>query len=128
MKTKQTKTVPSPVGNHPSLDHAIHVVARVWIQKTGRHPIVTGLAEEGHSDGSRHYGFHFVGSRGKVYADPRGYAVDFRDDLADAERDAVDAELELRLGRGEFDRVWEKKSDGSASHLHIEVDPKEVAS
>ena len=115
MKTKVTRTVLGPEGMHPSAIHAALVVDRVWRRVTGKHPIVTGLAEEGHSEGSLHYG---------IPGDTRCRAFDIRAaDLTPEERLEVDAELGRRLGANEFDLVWEALGTPNA-HLHVEVDPR----
>lgn len=108
MKVKQTNT--SVISMHPSIEHALNVVDRVWFAHTGTHAIVTGLQEEGHSAKSKHYG---------LVGDIRCRAIDIRDNLDADTRDLIDKELSLRLARGfEFDIVWE------SNHLHIEYDPK----
>ena len=115
MKVKNARTVLGPAGAHPSLVHALGVVDRVWRKVTGKHPIITGLAEEGHSEGSRHYG---------ILGDPRCMAFDVRCvDLTPEERVEIDAELHRRLGANEFDIVWEALGTANA-HLHLEADPK----
>ena len=115
MKVKNTRTALGVEGAHPSLAHAMGVVDRVWRKVTGRHPIVTGLAEEGHSETSRHYG---------IPGDSRCRALDVRAvDLTPEERVEIDAELHRRLGANEFDVVWEALGTVN-SHLHLEVDAK----
>ena len=115
MKVKNARTVLGVEGAHPSLAHAMGVVDRVWRKVTGKHPIVTGLAEEGHSETSRHYG---------VPGDTRCRAFDIRAvDLTPEDRLEIDAELHRRLGANEFDVVWEALGTVN-SHLHLEVDTK----
>jgi len=115
MKVKNARTVLGPFGAHPSLLHALGVTDRVWRKVTGKHMIVTGLAEEGHSEGSRHYG---------VPGDARCRAFDVRAaDLTPEARLEIDAELHRRLGANEFDVVWEALGTVNA-HLHLEVDAK----
>lgn len=123
MKTKVSRTV-AGFGVHPSIHHAALVIDRVWWMLFQRHPIVTGLGEEGHSEGSRHYGYRVQTAAGKLYSEVRCMAIDIRDDLSEVERERADAELRQRLGEGEYDLVWETKGDGTPSHLHVEVDPK----
>ena len=115
MKVKNARTVLGPEGAHPSLIHAFGVTDRVWRKVTGRHPLITGLAEEGHSEGSRHYG---------ILGDSRCRAFDVRaSDLTPEMRMEIDAELHRRLGANEFDVVWEALGTAN-SHLHLEVDSK----
>lgn len=115
MKIKNARTALGPAGAHPSMLHALDVTDRVWRRATGKHPIITGLAEEGHSEGSRHYG---------VPGDARCRAFDVRcADLTPEERVEIDAELARRLGANEFDIVWEALGTANA-HLHVEADPK----
>ena len=115
MKIKNARTVLGPEGAHPSLIHALIVTDRVWRKVTGKHPRITGLAEEGHSEGSRHYG---------IPGDTRCRAFDVgASDLTPEQRVEIDAELHRRLGANEFDLPWEDLGSANA-HLHIEVDPK----
>ena len=115
MKIKNARTTLGVEGAHPSLIHALLVVDRVWRKVTGKHPIVTGLAEEGHSEASKHYG---------IPGDTRCRAFDVRaTDLTPEERVEIDAELHRRLGANEFDLPWEHLGTVNA-HLHLEVDPK----
>lgn len=115
MKVKVTRTVLGPEGAHPSLIHAMLVVDRVWRKVTGRHARITGLAEEGHSEGSLHYG---------ILGDTRCRATDIgANDLTPEERMEINADLHRRLPSGEFDIVWEKLGTAEA-HCHLEVDVK----
>ena len=109
MKIKVERTVGLPI--HPAVHHAMNVVDRVWRKVTGDHPIVTGISEEGHSKGSRHYG---------ILGDIRCRAFDIRSsELTQEEQTKISAELNVRLAAGrEYDLVWERL------HLHIEYDPK----
>ena len=115
MKVKNARTVLGPEGAHPSLRHAHLVIDRIWRKVTGTHPLVTGLAEEGHSEGSLHYG---------IPGDSRCRAIDYRaSDLTPEARIEIDAEAHRRLGANEFDIVWEALGTAN-SHLHLEVDSK----
>lgn len=116
MKIKDARTTLGPAGAHPAIIHAADVVDRVWRRVTGHHARIVGLAEEGHSEGSRHYG---------TPSDPRCMAVDFDADevAATAEQRAkIAAELLTRLGDLEYDFVWETLGTPRA-HLHLEWDP-----
>jgi hypothetical protein len=115
VKIKDSKTALGPAGAHPSIIHAIDVVDRVWWRVTGRQMRVTGLAEEGHSEASLHYG---------VQGDPRCRAFDVgAGDTTPEERAKITSELLSRLGDFEYDFVWEGLGTQNA-HLHIEFDPK----
>lgn len=121
MKVKVTRT--AGLGLHPSLEHALLVIDWVWFEETGEHAILTGWGEEGHSEGSRHYGVRLLHA-GKVFSDLRSHAADIRDTLTDPQRTRIDQKLRRRLGELEYDLVWERKKDGARSHLHVEVDRK----
>lgn len=109
MIIKATRT--TVVALHPAIEHAMNVVTRVWAQYTDSQPICTGLQEEGHSNGSRHYG---------VTGDVRCRAFDIRiAGLTDTQRLNIENALKSRLAHGlEFDVLWK------SNHLHIEYDPK----
>lgn len=115
MKIKASATV--VVSMHPSALHAMEVVDRVWRKIVGRHARITGLGEEGHSEGSLHYG---------IPGDIRTRAFDVDADeeaLPTHLRDEVDAELRRRLPRGEFDIILEASGTPNV-HYHIETDPR----
>ena len=116
MQVKATRTVSGPW--HPSIHHAANVIDRVWRALCGKHPRVTGLGEEGHSERSKHYG---------ELGDVRIRAIDIDADFTAIPEDLVDAvdrALRERLGI-DYDIVWERMGTPHA-HLHIEYDPKEV--
>lgn len=101
---------PSFLTLHPSLLHALEVTDRVFRAVTGKHAVVTGLQEEGHSEESRHYGRE---------NDVRCRAFDVRiRDFQPSQLESILKELRVRLPSVEFDVVLE------SSHLHIEVDEK----
>lgn len=108
MKVKVSSTV--IYNPHSAILYASDVVDRVWRASTESHPILTGLQEEGHSEGSLHYG---------ILGDTRCRAFDVRtSQLNSTEKAEIDAELKIRLAAGkEFDIVWER------NHLHIEYQP-----
>lgn len=115
MKVKQERTV--GVIYHHSTLHAMEVVDRVWRKLVGQHARITGLGEEGHSEGSRHYGRP---------GDIRTMAFDVDADIQHLPvhlRHVVHEELQRRLGEDEYDLVWEGM-DSVHAHLHVEVDPK----
>lgn len=131
-KVKNARTVPFGPPT-PGIHHAANVVDRVWRKHTGQQPRITGIQEEGHSEGSRHYG---------LPGDIRWRAFDVDADLdhilppellgrdpswraskAAAIRSRIESELKERLGSGEFDLVWEGVGTPGA-HLHVEEDPK----
>lgn len=130
MKIKNLRTVgPGPI--HPAIHHAMNVVDRVWRKHTGTHARITGLGEEGHSEGSRHYGIE-----GDIRL--RAFDVDADDEhlvpgadvpeetratLARTAQHAIDKELRKRLGEFEYDLVWKDLGEITA-HLHLEYDPK----
>lgn len=124
MIVKDSKTVPL-AGVTPAIHHAMNVVDRVWRTHTGQQARVTGLQEEGHSGGSRHYGLP-----GDVRC--RAFDVDADDEHlthattrlnAAQVRTAILEELRRRLGQGEYDIMFELIGTPGA-HLHIEEDPK----
>jgi hypothetical protein len=86
-------------------------------------PVVTGLQEDGHSEGSLHYGAGL--------GDLRCRAGDLRIpsrrkvSLGDTEVKQVVSKLRELLGPS-FDVVLEKNSRGYLSHIHIEADFKKV--
>lgn len=117
LKVKDARTVLGPEGAHPAIIYAHLVVDRVWRSVTGRHARVTGLAEEGHSHASLHYG---------VVGDSRCRAIDYDADaeaLSEDERLRVNKELLRRLPDAEFDVIWESLGTPKA-HLHVEWDAK----
>lgn len=114
MKIKNARTTLGPSGAHPAMIYALDVVDRVWRRHTNLHARVTGLAEEGHSERSLHYGL--VGD-----ARCRAFDID-ASDLTEAQRKAIDAEVRTRLSDLEFDFVWERLETEEA-HLHVEFDP-----
>ena len=92
MKVKNERTV--GVIFHHSMLHGLEVVDRTWRKVTGTHARVTGLGEEGHSEGSLHYG---------VSGDIRTRAFDVDADdppLTLQMRSEILRELRIRLPRG----------------------------
>lgn len=128
MKIKNSRTV--AVELHPSIHHVLNVVDRVWRHETDSQPRVTGLGEEGHSEGSRHYGLEGdiriravdIDADDNRLCPAADVSLDLRPHLARATRERIDTELRARLGT-EFDIVWEGIGTISA-HCHIEYDPK----
>ena len=102
---------------HPSIHHAANVIDRIWRSLVGQHARVTGLGEEGHSKGSKHYGLE---------GDVRQRAIDID---ADAEHlpahveERVLEELRKRLPPEEFLVLFEGKGTARA-HIHIGYQPK----
>lgn len=117
MKIKDAKTTLGPEGAHPAILYAMDVVDRIIRRRTGRHMRVTGLAEEGHSEKSRHYG---------IPGDARCRAFDFDADETEmnaAQRAKIRDDIEYRLCVEDFDFVWEGLGT-SAAHGHVEFDPE----
>ena len=116
MKIKDSKTILGPAGAHPAIIYAMDVVDRIIRRRTGRQMRVTGLSEEGHSEGSRHYG---------IIGDPRCYAFDFDADdatMTAAQRVQIEGDIIKRLSVEDFDFLWEALGTPSA-HGHLEFDP-----
>ena len=115
MIVKNARTV--GVVYHHSTLHAMEVVNRVWWAEVGQHARVTGLAEEGHSEGSKHYG---------LKTDIRCMAFDVDADeehLPPNKQAVVNREIRRRLGANEYNILWESMRTVNA-HLHISVRPR----
>lgn len=116
MKIKAANTTLGPHGAHPAILFAMEVVDWSIRRHTGRHMRVTGLAEEGHSEKSRHYG---------TPSDPRCQAFDFDADdqaMTAMQRALIEKDIITMLPDIFFDFLWEGLGTPKA-HGHVEWDP-----
>ena len=117
MHVKNARTVPLEL--HPSIHHAANVVDRVWWEIVEHHARITGLQEEGHSKGSKHYGL-----RGDIRC--RAIDVDADPEHLPPELEAqVLRELRARLPDLEYLVILEGKGTIRA-HIHIGYQPRGV--